>query len=61
MGGGVLDSTGTIALIATALILGSFFASRMIAAVRVNKPRLPPLSEYQLGDCRLSNVARGDH
>jgi hypothetical protein len=32
MGGGTLDSTGTIALIATALILGCFFGSRLIAA-----------------------------
>jgi hypothetical protein len=44
--GGSLDSTGATALIAFALILGCFFASRLIAAMVRNRPKLPPLSVY---------------
>jgi hypothetical protein len=44
--GGSLDSTGTTALIAFALILGSIFASRLIAAMVRNRPKLPPLAVY---------------
>jgi hypothetical protein len=58
--GGSLDHTATVALIAFALILGCFFASRLIAAMVRNRPKLPPLSEYRLGDCRLTDVMRGD-
>jgi hypothetical protein len=36
--GGSLDSTGATALIAFALILGCFFASRLIAAMVRNRP-----------------------
>jgi hypothetical protein len=44
--GGSLDHTGAIVLIASALILGCFFASRLIAAMRLNRPKLPHLSIY---------------
>jgi hypothetical protein len=44
--GGSLDSTGATALIAFALILGSFCASRLIAAMVRNRPKLPPMSVY---------------
>jgi hypothetical protein len=54
--GGSLDHTAIATLIAFALILGSFFTARILAAVRLNRPKLPPLSEYRLGDCRLSNI-----
>jgi uncharacterized protein YneF (UPF0154 family) len=54
-----MDTPGTIALIAFALILGCFFAARMIAAVFRNRPKLRPLSEYQIGDCRLSKIING--
>jgi hypothetical protein len=33
-----------------------FCASRLIAAMVRNRPKLPPLSEYRLGDCRLSKI-----
>jgi hypothetical protein len=41
-----VDAVATSALIGFGLILGCFFAARILAAVRLNKPRLPPLSVY---------------
>jgi hypothetical protein len=38
----------------------TYCASRLIAAMVRNRPKLPPLSEYRLGDCRLTDVMRGD-
>jgi hypothetical protein len=46
MAGGSLDHTGAIVLVAFALILGCFFACRLIRAPRWNRHRLPHLSVY---------------
>jgi hypothetical protein len=42
----MLDHTAIVTLIAFALILGSFFTARILAAVRLNRPKLPPLACY---------------
>jgi hypothetical protein len=54
-----MDHTATIALIGFSLIVGAYLLSRLIGAMRVNRPKLPPLSEYRVGDCRLSNIING--
>jgi hypothetical protein len=41
-----MDAAATTALIAFGLILGSFFTARILAAVRLNRPKLPSLSVY---------------
>jgi hypothetical protein len=53
-----MDHTATICLIGFSLIVGAYLLSRLIGAMRVNRPKLPPLSEYRVGDCRLSDVMR---
>jgi hypothetical protein len=56
---GEMDHTATIALIGFSLIVGTYLLSRLAGAMRVNRPKLPPLSEYRVGDCRLSNIING--
>jgi hypothetical protein len=41
-----MDTLATTFLIALALILGCFLASRLIAAMVRNRPKLPPLACY---------------
>jgi hypothetical protein len=41
-----MDHTATIALIGFSLIVGTYLLSRLIGAMRVNRPKLPPLACY---------------
>jgi hypothetical protein len=43
---GEMDTTATIALIGFSLIVGAYLLSRLIGAMRVNRPKLPPLACY---------------
>jgi hypothetical protein len=40
---GEMDHTATIALIGFSLIVGTYLLSRLIGAMRVNRPKLPPI------------------
>jgi hypothetical protein len=51
--GGTLDTTGTVALLSAILSLGVLFY------VRINRKPRRTLSEYERGDCRLSQIING--
>lgn len=38
-----MDHTATLCLIGFALIVGTYLLSRLIGAMRVNRPKLPPI------------------